>query len=72
MTEVRCQTCRLLLCRVSEDFTGAVEVKCRKCGTEGEFTPAKLRVTADEFKTHPQSADFHVPLPLPCNSFGPS
>ena len=29
--DVRCQHCQHLLCRVSRDFYGIVEVKCDKC-----------------------------------------
>jgi phage FluMu protein Com len=31
LIEVRCDACSKLLCRVSKDFYGVVELKCRHC-----------------------------------------
>ena len=59
--DVRCQYCDKLLCRVSRDFFGLVDIKCRHCkrsnvvslavilkqvGTEPAILPLPLRAPA--------------------------
>lgn len=46
MIDVRCRKCNLLLCQVSEDFTGTVAARCRKCGIVKERRVESLMAAA--------------------------
>lgn len=51
--EVRCPKCRLLLCRVSNDFLGVASFKCRRCKEESSHT---IRRPTHEQKGSPMNA----------------